>query len=156
MKKLLTSILAFFVTFLVFDFPGQAQTAGDSIESTVQSLGSRTRAEIAKASERGADSDHALKFQEAGDQALRHGELTRAAEEYGRAAEAIETVDREQATAVQERTRAERELVKAHRSGLATARAEDELKEGNRYLENGEYVDAQMHFHEARVNLAAR
>jgi len=156
MKKLLTSILALFVALLVFDFPIRAQTASDNFESAVQSLGSRTRSEIAKASEHGDDSDHALRLQEAGDRALRHGELARAAEEYGRAEEAIDSLDREQTAAVEERTRAERELAKARRSGVATARAEDELKEGNRYLDNGDYVDAQMHYHEARVNLAAR
>ena len=44
----------------------RAQVASESVESAVQILGSKTRAEIAKVSQRGADSDRALRFQEEG------------------------------------------------------------------------------------------
>src|SRR5438132_9011622 len=124
MKKLL-SLTAVLTGFLISGvFPLWAQPSNDPIEATVQSLGSRTRAEIAKVSQRGADTDRALRFQEEGDQALRRGELTRAAEEYGRAEEVVDTLNREHAIAVDERASAERELTKAHRAGIPTARAE--------------------------------
>ena len=70
MKKLipLTAVLTGFLISGVL--PLWAQPSTDPIEATVQSLGSRTRAEIAKVSQRGANSDRALRFQEEGDQAL--------------------------------------------------------------------------------------
>ena len=134
----------------------RAQTESDSIEAAVQSLGSRTRAEIAKMSQHGVDSDRALRFQDEGDQALRRRELTRAAEEYGRVEEVIDTLNREHATAIKERARAEHELARARRAGLPAARAEDELEEGNKALSDGDYADAQIHYHEARTILATR
>lgn len=122
----------------------------------MQSLGSKTRAEIAKVSQRGADSDRALRFQDEGDQALRRGELARAAEEYGRVEEVVGTLNREHATAIDERARAEHELARAHRAGLPAARAEDEFEEGNKALNDGDYADAQIHYHQARTILATR
>lgn len=122
----------------------------------MQSLGSKTRAEIAKVSQRGADSDRALRFQDEGDQALRRGELARAAEEYGRVEEVVGTLNREHATAIDERARAEHELARAHRAGLPTARAEDEFEKGNKALNDGDYADAQIHYHQARTILATR
>jgi hypothetical protein len=62
-----------------------AQPPEDSTEAAVQSLGSKTRAEITRAGKSGADTDRALRFQMEGDQALRRNELAHAAEEYGRA-----------------------------------------------------------------------
>jgi hypothetical protein len=156
MKKLipLTAVLTGFLISGVL--PLWAQPSSDPIEATVQSLGSRTRAEIAKVSQRGADSDRALRFQEEGDQALRRGELIRAAEEYGRVEEIVDTLNREHTSAIKERARAEHELARARRAGLPAARAEDELEEGNKALSDGDYADAQIHYHEARTILATR
>lgn len=133
-----------------------AQPSSDPVEAAIQSLGSRTRAAIAKVSQHGADSDRALRFQDEGDQALRRGELTRAAEEYGRAEEVVDTLNREHTAAVNERARAEDELARAHRACLPAARAEDELEEGNKALSDGDYANAQIHYHEARTILATR
>jgi hypothetical protein len=133
-----------------------AQTSSDPVEAAVQSLGSKTRAAIAKVSQRGADSDRALRFQDEGDQALRRGELTRAAEEYSRAEAIVDTLNREHTTAMNERARAEDELARAHRVGLPAARAEDELEEGNKALSDGDYANAQIHYHEACTILATR
>jgi hypothetical protein len=134
----------------------RAQTESDSLEATVQSLGSRSRAEIAKMSQNGVDSDRALRFQDEGDQALRRGEVTCAAEEYGRVEEVIDTLNREHATPIEERARAEHELARPHRVGVPAARAEDELEKGNKALSDGDYSDAQIHYHEARTILATR
>ena len=156
MKRSLFLVTALSIFLTAGSLSLRAQVASDSVESAVQVLGSKTRAEIAKVSQRGVDSDRALRFQEEGDQALRRGELTRAAEEYGRAEEVVDTLNREHAIAVDERASAERELTRAHRAGIPTARAEDELKEGNKALNDGAYIDAKIHYHEARATLAAR
>jgi hypothetical protein len=156
MKKLLPLTVAM-TGFLISGIsPLWAQSASDPVEAAVQSLGSKTRAEIAKVSQRGADSDRALRFQDEGDQALRRGELARAAEEYGRVEEVVDTLNREHATAIDERARAEHELARAHRAGLPAARAEDEFEEGNKALNDGDYADAQIHYHQARTILATR
>jgi hypothetical protein len=56
--------------------------------------------------------------------------------------------------AVQARTRAARELMCAQRAGTVTARAQDEIEKGNLALDNGDYVEAQIHYDEARAFLA--
>jgi hypothetical protein len=156
MKKLLPLTVVLTGLLISRFSPLWAQSASDPLESAVQSLGSKTRAEIAKVSQRGADSDRALRFQEEGDQALRRGEPIRAAEEYGRVEEIVDTLNREHATAINERARAEHELARARRAGLPAARAEDELEAGNKALSDGDYADAQIHYHEARTILATR
>jgi hypothetical protein len=132
----------------------QASVDNSRVEAALQSLGSRTRAEIARLSRRGADSDRALRFQAEGDKALRLGETVRAAEEYGRAEEAVDTLTREHTTAIDERDRAEREIARAHRAGVSATRAETELDEGNRSLTTGNYADAQLHYEEARADVS--
>jgi hypothetical protein len=114
-----------------------AQPTEDSTEAAVQSLGAKTRAEIARAGKGGADTDRALRFQTEGDQALRHNELARAAEEYGRAEETLNALNRERTNAVQARTRAARELMCAQRAGTVTARAQDEIEKGIWHLTMG-------------------
>jgi hypothetical protein len=133
-----------------------AQPIEDSSEAAVQSLGSKTRIEITRAGKSGADTDtdRALRFQTEGDQALRRHELVHAAEEYGRAEEALNALKRERANAVQAQTRAARELMRARRAGRVAARAEDEIEKGNRALDNGDYVEAQIHYDDARAFLA--
>lgn len=85
---------------------------------------------------------------------MRRGELTRAAKEYGRAEEAIDTLNRQHYSAVDESSRAERELSRALRSGVPTVRAEDEFADGNKALDGGDYEEARMHYLEARIALA--
>jgi hypothetical protein len=131
-----------------------AQSMEDSTEAAVQSLGSKTRSEIAQAGKGGADTDRALRFQTEGDKALRRNELAHAAEEYGRAEETLNALNRERTNAVQARTRAARELMRARRAGTITARAQDEIEKGNWALDNGDYVEAQLHYDEARAFLA--
>jgi hypothetical protein len=131
-----------------------AQATEDTTEAAVQSLGSKTRAEITRAGKGGADTDRALRFQTEGDQALRRNELAHAAEEYGRAEETLNALNRERTDAVQARTRAARELMRAQRVGTVTARAQDEIEKGNLALDNGDYVEAQIHYDEARAFLA--
>jgi hypothetical protein len=131
-----------------------AQSTEDRIEAAVQSLGSKTRDEMTRAGKSGADTDHALRFQTEGDQALRRNELAHAAEEYGRAEENISALNRERTNALQARTRAARELIRARRAGTVAARAQDEIEKGNLALDNGDYVEAQLHYDEARAFLA--
>jgi hypothetical protein len=131
-----------------------AQSTEDSVEAAVQSLGSNTRAEITRAGKSGADTGRALRFQTEGDQALRRNELAHAAEEYGRAEETLSALNRERSNAVQARTRAARELTRARRTGTVAARAQDEIEKGNLALDNGDYVEAQIHYDEARAFLA--
>src|SRR5713226_4447437 len=54
-----------------------------------QVLGARVRNDIAVSGARGADTSVALNYQARGDDALSRGELTMAAEQYGRAEEAL-------------------------------------------------------------------
>jgi hypothetical protein len=89
-----------------------------------------------------------------GDQALRRNELAHAAEEYGRAEETLSALNRERTNAVQARTRAARELIRARRTGPVVARAQYEIEKGNLALDNGDYVEAQLHYDEARAFLA--
>jgi hypothetical protein len=54
------------------------------------------------------------------------------------------------------RPRALKEIERARGAGVATARAENELEQGSLALEDGQYLDAELRYTEARATLAAR
>jgi hypothetical protein len=121
--------------------------------AAVQAIGSRTRAEITRVGDRGANVDRALRLQAEGDQALRQGELAVAAEDYGRAREALSVLDRERALAVQGRSEANLDLERAQRDGDDIAWAAQKMSNGNRALATGNYVTADIDYAEARADL---
>jgi hypothetical protein len=131
-----------------------AQANGDpQLRAAVQSIGSRTRAEITRISDHGANVGRALSLQAEGDQALRRGDLAVAAEDYGRAREAVSVLDRERALAAEERSRAAFDLQRAQREGDDIAWAAAKLSDGNRAYASGNYVTADIDYAEARADL---
>ena len=54
------------------------------------------------------------------------------------------------------RPRALKEIERARGAGVATACAENELEQGTLALEDGQYLDAELHYTEARATLATR
>jgi hypothetical protein len=125
----------------------------EDLRTDVQSIGARTRAEITRVSDRGANVDRALRFQADGDQALRRGELALAAQDYGRAQETASVLDRERVQALDARSRANLDLERAQRTGDDIAWAAAKMSNGNRALSDGDYVEAQLDFAEARADL---
>jgi hypothetical protein len=129
--------------------------AGD-FGTGVQSLGSRTRAMITSVSGHGADVDRPLRYQAQGDQALRRGDLIRAAEDYGRAEEAISVLDTQRVQARNARARTLREIEHARRHGTDIAQAEIEYQRGDQAMDNGDFVNAELHYAQARASLATQ
>lgn len=150
-------LLPFFLTVFLILCGGLSVLAQDNsdldLRPTVQSIGARTRAEITRVGDRGANVGRALSLQAAGDEALRRGELALAAEDYGRAREAISVLDRERSVALDERSRANIDLQRAERAGEDISWAADKLSAGNRAFDSGNYVTAGMDFAEARADL---
>jgi hypothetical protein len=91
-------------------------------------------------------------LQAEGDQALRHGKLALAAEDYGRAREALSVLDRERSLAVEERSRAALDLQRALREGNDIAWAAGKLSDGNRAFASGN-ITADLDYAEARADL---
>jgi hypothetical protein len=153
MKTLFVPIAA--VTLLtVCGASALAQSNGDlDLRAAVQSIGARTRAEITRVGDRGANVDRALSLQAEGDQALRRDELALAAEDYGRAREALSVLDRERSLAVEERSRAAVDLQHAQRDGDDKAWAATKLSDGNHAFSTGNYVTADIDYAEARADL---
>lgn len=150
-------LLPFFLTVFLILCGGLSVLAQDNsdldLRPTVQSIGARTRAEITRVGDRGANVGRALSLQAAGDEALRRGELALAAEDHGRAREAISVLDRERSVALDERSRANIDLQRAERAGEDISWAADKLSAGNRAFDSGNYVTAGMDFAEARADL---
>ncbi|HJU11074.1 MAG TPA: hypothetical protein VJ728_09360 [Candidatus Binataceae bacterium] len=154
MKILLVPIvaLAFFTLYAVSPALAQTNTNPD-FRASVQSIGAQTRAEISKAGDQGANVDRPLRLQADGDQALRRGELAIAAEDYGRAREAVSVLDRERSLAIAERSRASLDLDRAQREGDDIAWAAARVSDGNHAFNTGNYVTADMDYAEARADL---
>jgi hypothetical protein len=123
------------------------------LRATVQSIGARTRAEITRVGDRGANVGRALSLQAEGDEALRRGEVALAAEDYGRAREALSVLDRERSLALGERSRANIDLQRAERGGEDISWAAAKVSDGNRAFDSGNYVTAGMDYAEARADL---
>src|SRR5262249_55069869 len=121
-----------------------------NFEATVQSLSSGTRALITRESRPGVNTERSLRFQSRGDQAFRHGDLIRAAEEYGRAEEAATALDTERVHAESARSRTIREIKTARRKGTDVAEAETKDQHGDQVLVDGDFVKAELFFAEAR------
>src|SRR5437870_706269 len=152
LKNLFVPIAAlmFLIPCTGFSAFGQADT---DFQAAVQSIGARTRSEIARVGDKGANVGRALTLQAEGDQALRRGELALAAEDYGRAREALNVLDRERLLAIDERSRAALDLRRAERSGDDIAWAATKVSEGNRAFTAGNYVSADIDYAEARADL---
>lgn len=71
--------------------PSSALTPYSETERLSQNLGARVRSNIARANSKGIDTKLALDFQIRGDGALQAGRYTEAAEQYGRAEQALVT-----------------------------------------------------------------
>lgn len=155
MKTLFVLIVA--VTFLTLGGVSSMALAHSSddlnLQAAVQSIGSSTRAEITRVGGHGANVGGALSLQAEGDQALRRGELALAAEDYGRAREAVSVLDRERSLAVAERTRASRDLQRAQRDGDDIAWAAAKMSDGNRAFATGNYITSDIDYAEARADL---
>jgi len=155
MKILFVLIVA--MTFLTLDGVSSMALAHSSDDlnpqAAVQSIGSSTRAEIARVGNHGANVGRALSLQAEGDQALRRGELALAAEDYGRAREALSVLDRERSLAVAERKRTASDLQRAQRDGDDIAWAAAKVSDGNRAFATGNYVTAEIDYAEARTDL---
>jgi hypothetical protein len=130
-----------------------AQANGQDWQAAVQALGSRTRTMITSASDRGSDVDQALRFQSLGDEALRDGELVRAAEEYGRAEELLLVLEHERIEAKDDRYRTMRDIDHARREGFDVANADLAEQKGDRALDNGQFVDAEVYYAQARADV---
>jgi hypothetical protein len=127
-----------------------------ALQASVQSIGANTRAEITRVGNHGANVSRALRLQSDGDQALRRGELAIAAEDYGRAREALSVLDRERKSAIEERSRARLELERAQKAGDDIGWAAEKISDANRAFDAGNYVDAEIDFAEARADLKTR
>jgi len=155
MKTLFMPIAALtFLTLCGAFSTASAQINGDrDFRPAVQAIGARTRTEITRVSDRGANVGRALRLQAEGDQALRRGELVLAAEDYGRAREAVSVLDSERSLAVEERSRASLDFERAQRAGDDIAWAAVKLSDGNRAFASGNYVTADIDYAEARADL---
>jgi hypothetical protein len=154
MKTLFVAIAA--LTFLaVCDEQSVLAQANSDVDfqAAVQSIGARTRTEISRVGDHGANVSRALSLQAEGDQALRRGELALAAEDYGRAREAVSVLDRQRSLAVEERSRAALDLRRAENEGDDIAWAATKVSDGNRAFATGNYVTADIDYAEARADL---
>jgi hypothetical protein len=111
---------------------------------------------ITRVSGHGADAGLPLRYQSDGDRALRHGDLIRAAEEYGRAEQAVSTLETQRIHAQNARTRAKEEISRARRDGSNIAEAEIDYQRGDQSLDNGDFVNAELYYSRARASLAAQ
>ncbi len=124
-------------------------------DSAAQSLGSRSLAAISRANRYGVDTSRAMRYQAEGDEALHRGNVVRAAEDYGRAEEAIRVLETERKQALEERRTAQRDIDRARRNGTYNlGAAELDFQHGDEALQDGDYITAQMYFAEARASLA--
>lgn len=131
--------------------------AGNSDENAAQAIGAQTRAEITRLSSRGADVDRALKLQAEGDQALRDGYPVRAAEDYGRAREAVSVLERERIRAADVRAETHRDLERTRRNGnVDLAQAENFNQKGDDAFDRGDYTAAQVYYAIARADAVTR
>jgi hypothetical protein len=149
-------MLIVLTVFLILCGGLSASAQGDDdldLRATVQSIGARSRAEITRVSDRGANVGRALSLQAEGDEALRRGEVALAAEDYGRAREALSVLDRERSLALGERSRANIDLQRAERGGEDISWAAAKVSDGNRAFDSGNYVTAGMDYAEARADL---
>ena len=119
----------------------------------MQSIGAQTRGEITRVGDHGANVGRALSLQAEGDQALQRGELALAAEDYGRAREALSVRDSQRSLAIEERSRAALDLRRAERDGDDIAWAAAKLSDGNHAFDTGNYVTADIDYAEARADL---
>ncbi len=104
-------------------------TTEDSPERAVQSLGSRTRAEITRVGRyRGCRARTALSIRRRSSLAARRADESR--RRYGRAEETVSVLQRERSSAMEARPRALKEIERARGAGVATARAENDLEQG--------------------------
>jgi hypothetical protein len=149
-------MLIVLTVFLILCGGLSASAQGDDdldLRATVQSIGARSRAEITRVGDRGANVGRALSLQAEGDEALRRGEVALAAEDYGRAREALSVLDRERSLALGERSRANIDLQRAERGGEDISWAAAKVSDGNRAFDSGNYVTAGMDYAEARADL---
>jgi hypothetical protein len=125
-------------------------------EGTVlHSLASRSLAMISNASRRGVDTSEAMRFQTEGDAAMHRGDLVRAAEDYGRAEEAVRVSEIERSQALDARRIAGRALNRARVNGTYNlGPAEIDFQHGNEALSTGDFITAQLYYAEARASLA--
>ncbi|MBV8774087.1 MAG: hypothetical protein JO166_17410 [Deltaproteobacteria bacterium] len=126
---------------------------GLDFSAAVQAIGANVRAEITRVGDRGANMNRALRFQAAGDEALRRGDLAMAAQDYGRAHEAASALDSQRVQALNERSLANIDLERAARNGGDTSWAAQKVSIGNQALNNGDYLRAALDFAEARADL---
>jgi len=110
---------------------------------------------ITRVSQHGVNADGALRYQAEGDQALRRGDLVRAAENYGRAEEAIGMADSDRIQAQSARARTRREIARARRRGTDIAQAEIDNQRGDDALDDGDFVNAELYYAQARALLAS-
>jgi hypothetical protein len=154
MKTFFVAIAALTFLTLCGEQSALPQTNGDmDFRAGVQSIGARTRTEITRVGDRGANVGRALGLQAEGDQALRRGELALAAEDYGRAREAVSVLDRERLLAAEERSHAASDLQRAQRNGDDIAWAAAKLSDGNQAFATGNYLTAGIDYAEARTDL---
>jgi hypothetical protein len=149
-------MLIVLTVFLILCGGLSASAQGDDdldLRATVQSIGARNRAEITRVGDRGANVGRALSLQAEGDEALRRGEVALAAQDYGRAREALSVLDRERSLALGERSRANIDLQRAERGGEDISWAAAKVSDGNRAFDSGNYVTARMDYAEARADL---
>jgi hypothetical protein len=149
-------MLIVLTVFLILCGGLSASAQGDDdldLRATVQSIGARNRAEITRVGDRGANVGRALSLQAEGDEALRRGEVALAAQDYGRAREALSVLDRERSLALGERSRANIDLQRAERGGEDISWAAAKVSDGNRAFDSGNYVTAGMDYAEARADL---
>jgi hypothetical protein len=158
MRRTLTILVisAIFILGLNFSYCTADQSAFADSERAVQSLGSRTRAMITRVSAQGGDADVPLRYQSEGDGALRHGDLIRAAEEYGRAEQAVSTLETQRVHAQNARALAQKEISRARRDGSDIAQAEMNYQRGDQSLDDGDFVNAELYYARARASLEVK
>ncbi len=135
--------------------PTYTYTYSSPANVTIHSLASRSLAAISRASRYGIDTAEAMHFQSEGDEALHRGDFVRAAEEYGRAEEAIRVLEIERSQALDARRVADHALDRARVNGTYNiGPAEIDFQHGNEALTTADYVTAQLYYAEARASLA--
>jgi hypothetical protein len=134
---------------------GSTYSYGTPANMTIHSLASRSLAMISHASRYGIDTARAMHYQTEGDEALHRGDFVRAAEECGRAEEAVRILEVERSQALDARRIAGRDLNRARVNGTYNVGpAEIDFQHGNEALSTGDYVTAQLYYAEARASLA--
>ncbi len=133
--------------------PAVSNNESSAVVAKAQSLGARARAEITRLGIHNADTARALKFQSDGDQALRDNDPVRAAEDYGRAEEAVSVLERERVSARDARAKTDDDLRRAKDQGIDVANAERYSTRGDQALETGNYHTAEVYYAEARAQL---